>query len=374
MNARRRTKLDGLPSRVYIRRNSYFWVRNTDEKWIKLCRVEEGETRMLERLTIEKRKVEADGLEGSMSRLVKVYIEQFKGGYAESFRDEWERRGAQCRTAFQNYDIAQVDAGVIEDFLIAEWSDKPATQTAMKGWLSAFFSWAVRRRHATANPCREVKVSKPKGRDVYIPHAHFVAIRDALSVYRYKRMKDGQEVEVEAKVPTGPEMQVFVDLCYLTCQRSTDIRELRWSQVDELAGVIRFKPTKTAKSTGQAVDWPITPEIARVLRRAKTVARGAKVRTLTADDYVVVNRQGKPKTAAACREAWRDALERAKLGDKDYVVKDIRAKALTDAKRAGYDIEALQVAGAHADRATTEGYIKQRDVPLSTVKLTLPAA
>lgn len=55
-------------------------------------------------------------------------------------------------------------------------------------------------------------------------------------------------------------------------------------------------------------------------------------------------------------------------------MKDIRAKALTDAKRAGYDIEALQVAGAHADRATTEGYIKQRDVPLSTVKLTLPAA
>ncbi len=123
----------------------------------------------------------------------------------------------------------------------------------------------------------------------------------------------------------------------------------------------------------QAVDWPITPEIARVLRRARTATRGAKVRALTADDYVVVNRQGKPKTAAACREAWRDAIERAKLGEVDYVVKDIRATALTDAKRAG-DIEALQVAGAHADRSTTEGYIKQRDVPLSIVKLKLPAA
>lgn len=207
---------------------------------------------------------------------------------------------------------------------------------------------------------------------MYIPHAHFLAIREALAVYRYKRLKDGKEVEVEAKVPTGPEMQVFVDLCYLTCQRSTDIRELRWSQVDEAAGMIRFKPTKTAKSTGQAVDWPITPEITKVLRRARTIARHTKVRALTADDHVVVNRHGKPKTAAACREAWRGAIERAKLGEVDYVVKDIRAKALTDAKREGYDIEALQVAGAHADRATTEGYIKQRDVPRSIVRLTMP--
>jgi hypothetical protein len=53
---------------------------------------------------------------------------------------------------------------------------------------------------------------------------------------------------------------------------------------------------------------------------------------------------------------------------------DIRAKALTDAKRASYDIEALQVTGPHADRSTTEGCIKQRDVPLSIVKLTMPAA
>jgi len=56
------------------------------------------------------------------------------------------------------------------------------------------------------------------------------------------------------------------------------------------------------------------------------------------------------------------------------VVKDIRARALTDAKKAGYHIDELQVAGAHADRATTEGYMKQRVVPVSTVRLRLPAA
>jgi len=91
-----------------------------------------------------------------------------------------------------------------------------------------------------------------------------------------------------------------------------------------------------------------------VLRRAKELQRDLKVQSLTG--HVVTDRNGKPKTAAACRDAWRDALVRAKLEGKDYTVKDIRAKALTDAKKAGYDIEALQVAGAHTDRATTEGY------------------
>ncbi len=51
----------------------------------------------------------------------------------------------------------------------------------------------------------------------------------------------------------------------------------------------------------------------------------------------------------------------------------LRGKALTDAKRAGYNIDALQVAGAHTDRSTTEGYIKSREVPVSTVILHLPA-
>ncbi|GMG89615.1 hypothetical protein Cmtc_08350 [Cupriavidus sp. TKC] len=373
MNARRRTKADGLPSRVYIRYGSYHWVRNTDEKWIKLCRVDDGETRMLERLAEEKRKTEVDSDEGSMSRLVKIYMDQHAKHYAESFRAEWCRRGEDVRKAFKQHGIDEVDPGAVQDFLLGNWPDKLPTQTAMKGWLSKFFSWAVLRRHVTINPCREIELKKPKTRKVYIPHDHFLAIRTALATYTYKKKVSGEVTEIAAKVPTGPEMQVFVDLCYLTCQRSTDIRELRWSQVDRQAGVIHFIPSKTADSSGEAVDWPLTPEIKDVLRRAKELRQSIKVQAL-ADDYVLVDRNGKPKTAAACRDAWRDALVRAKLEGKDYTVKDIRAKALTDAKKAGYDIEALQVAGAHTDRSTTEGYIKQREVPVSTVRLALPAA
>jgi integrase len=88
--------------------------------------------------------------------------------------------------------------------------------------------------------------------------------------------------------------------------------------------------------------------------------------------YVIRDRRGKPKTDQACRDAWEGAMQRAGLNDRPYTIKDIRAKAMTDAKRSGYDLDALQVAGAHTDRSTTEGYIKSREVPVSTVVLHLP--
>jgi len=371
MRGRPRKRPDGLPARVYRKSGSYYWVRKGDGKWIWLCRTEDGEARMLERLVQEKRKVEAMHTEGNMPVIVADYIKKHEGKYAESYRAEWKRRGEDVRAAFRAFDIEQVNTAAVMDFLENNWANKDTMKRAMKAWLSPFFTWAVRRSLVSINPCREVEAKRPRGRAVYIPHDHFLRIRAALASYTYEKTLPGGEVKVvAAKVPTGPEMQVFVDLCYLTCQRSTEIRQLRWSQIDERAGVIRFKPSKTEKSTGQAVDCPITAEIADVLQRARALGRGVTVRL--EDDFVVVGSNGKAKTDAACRDAWRGALARAKLEKMDYVVKDIRAKALTDAKKAGYHIDALQVAGAHADRATTEGYIKQREVPLSVVRLQLP--
>lgn len=58
-------------------------------------------------------------------------------------------------------------------------------------------------------------------------------------------------------------------------------------------------------------------------------------------------------------------MARAGLGEKDYTIKDIRAKAMTDASKVGYDLDELQAAGAYAAPPTTQGYIKQREVPVS---------
>jgi integrase len=172
-------------------------------------------------------------------------------------------------------------------------------------------------------------------------------------------------------------MQCFIDLCYLTAQRSTEIRNLRWSidesnpfgcsYVDRENGVIHFVPSKTEDSSGEMVDWPITPEIDAVLQRAKLLEPAF------GQTYVIRDKRGNAKTDQSVRDAWEGAMERVGLAKAPYTIKDIRAKAITDAKKAGYDIDALQTAAAHTDRSTTEGYIKQREVPVSTIRLALPA-
>lgn len=90
--------------------------------------------------------------------------------------------------------------------------------------------------------------------------------------------------------------------------------------------------------------------------------------------YVIHDEQSEPKTDSAVRDVWEGAKRRAGLGHMSYTIKDIRATAMTDAKRRGCDIDVLQAAAAHAACETTAIYIKSREVPLSSVQLALPKA
>lgn len=360
MNARRRREVPEWMQRVYESDGSWYFVPRGG-KWIRLCRVSEGESRLLERLRDERAKLAAIEGIGNMPRLVGEYVKAFKDDHKEK---AWPKYGDYVKPAFKNLNANQVDAAHVSKFLRTKYKDKLHMQRIMRAFLSGFFQWAIEERHAKTNPCRDVKLKKPAARTAYITDVEFAAIRDNML-----KNKNGH------KVPGGEMMQCFVDLCYLTAQRSTDIRELRWRQdpaapancswVDQDAGVIHFKPTKTINSSGVAVDWPITAEIAAVLDRAKGIGKIKGV-------HVIHTLLGKPYGATGARSAWDRACERAGLDG--YTVKDIRAKALTDAKRAGYNIEEIMVAAAHSDAKTTEIYIKDRETPVSGVRLSVPTS
>ncbi|MGE5623102.1 MAG: tyrosine-type recombinase/integrase [Bacillota bacterium] len=356
MNARRRTRTpNNLPGRVYPKDGAWYWVPvvNGKLKWIKLCRIDEGEPRMLVRLAEEKKKVEAGIYLGNLPTHVDVYVKEKAPSISGTSRDEWKRQAENVKAAFKDWNVEQIDTAAVHDFLMDNWADKLHMQRVMRAWMSGFFGWCILRRLVTANPCKELKLKKPKARKVYITDTDFLAIRAALMIGR-----DGK------KTATGDMMQCFIDLCYLTAQRSTDVRLLKWTAVDEPAKLIHFEPSKTEDSSGVAVDWPITREIGAVLKRAK------KLEPIC--DYVIRDRNGKPKTAAAVRDAWKDACDRAGLAGKKYTIKDIRAKALTDGMKAGHSMEDLRIAGAHTDVETTAIYIKQREVPVSNVRLKIP--
>jgi integrase len=72
--------------------------------------------------------------------------------------------------------------------------------------------------------------------------------------------------------------------------------------------------------------------------------------------WLLAQRNGRPRSYYGVRDLWDRACERA--GVTDARLHDLRAKALTDAKRQGHDAQAL---AGHATEATTVRYLRGRE-------------
>lgn len=250
--------------------------------------------------------------------------------------------------AFCDFDLVQVRPADVAIF-VDQWAGRRSAQS-YKGHLSKFFAWCARKGLLDSNPAREVTVDKPRKRDVLITDEQWFAIRDALLVG-----------DNEKPTRTGEMVQCYMDLLYLFHQRGTEIRLLRWDRIKE--GVIEFQPSKTQDSSGRKVVVPIGEDARAVLERAKSLG---KMRSL----YVIHTEHGQPYTAHGIGSLFKRACKRA--GVEGVTLKDIRAKAASDAKRIGYSEQQIQTALAHTDGATTRGYIRSRDIPVSEVVLKLP--
>lgn len=349
MNARRRAVPDGLPNRVYAKSGSWYWFPKRGS-WIKLCRVEDGERNMLERLAAEMKKREGKKGAGNIPALVDLYIEAKEKDHREK---GWSNYGNPVKADFIDSNIEEVDTYAVARFLRNNWADKLSMLRAMRAFMSGFMQWCKEEGYYDQpNPVAGMRITKPQPRQVYIPNDHFEAIRKHIDT---------------------PMILCLVDLCYLTLQRSTEIRDLRWRKTDEKTanwvdrenGVIHFVPSKTRESSGIAIDWPITDEIGAVLERARTTG---KVKS----PYVVHSRAGTQWVNTQALHVWQRACKAAGLESQKYTIKDIRAKAMTDARNAGYDMDALMIAAAHTDIATTKVYMKDRKTPLSNILLKLP--
>lgn len=350
MNARRRAVPDGLPNRVYEKSGSWYWFPKNGT-WIRLCRVEDGLRKMHERLAAEMKKREGAKGAGNIPAFVDMYIAAKKDEHREK---GWSNYGNPVKADFANGDLEDADAAACARFLKAHWATKLSMQRAMRAFLSGFFQWCREEGYYDQpNPITGMRINSPRPRQVYITNEHFEAIR--------------------AQLASQPMILCMVDLCYLTLQRSTEIRDLRWRKTDDKTanwvdrdnGVIHFVPSKTRESSGIAIDWPITPEIEVVLERARTFG---KVKS----PYVIHTPKGGQWVNTHALKMWHKACKAAKLESHKYTIKDIRAKAMTDAEAQGYEMDALKVAAAHSDIATTKVYMKDRKTPLSNILLKLP--
>lgn len=353
---RPREKQNGLPENVRTQHGSYtvryFEIKDgnrlTREK--KLCRVSDGLETMYAKLA-EFHGTSIAIRRPNMPELIEKYCKSYFLTLTPSVQHEYELQYGKVAKAFEDFDVDVVRKKHCIDFL--ELNCKPGTRMmqAYKSRLVSFFRWASDRDYRTDNPASDIRLKGPPKNNRYPTDAEYHAIRDAMLIG-----DDGKLTR------SGEMMQCFIDLLYLTAQRPTEIRLLRWSQIHD--GMIEIKPSKTLKSSGKSVNIPITNPIGAVLDRAKSIG------TVKGMHYVIHQRDGSSYTRSGIGSAWKRACIRA--GIKGVTTRHMRPKATTDAMAEGYSLEDLQTTLAHTSKATTEGYVRELVTPISKVKMKLP--
>lgn len=365
MNRRRKTSR-GLPRRVLLNHGAYYFfapqpMRNPwtgkVQRWIRLCGESNGESAMLTKLgeLLGEQKL----ITGTMPYLCAEWKANKLGRYSAEVQKDYGRMADAVSAAFSAFTVAQVKTKTCADFLRVNFADKPNTAQKYANVLRKMFRYAISEMGLRDdNPCDQLDLSdyETKRREKLPSHDQFAAIRTAALTG-----DDGLPTE------SGPTFQCIMDMAYLCWQRGVDIRTLKESQIDDTAGVIRFKPSKTAKTSGKVLDIAITPAIQGVIDRARAIKRTRKM----ISPYLFPTRDKTPYTKSGLNSAWVRARARAKIDD-DILFRDLRALGATDAAKAGSQRTEIQRRLAHTSGKTSEIYIKEAIPETSRMDVKLP--
>ena len=379
--------------RVYAKYGSYYYVDKSN-KWHRLCRVEHGEAAMLRALGKVKR--DEDFPAETMLGLIGAFRVERLPKYAESTQVDYLCMLVRIQTMFKTRMVADISPHEVMD-LRDQWKLKPRTANKYQTLLSTLMTFAIEKRLITVNPCRDVPKFKTRKRKHYMADRSFAAIRNATeaylptkatgrpptqilsdtqieaikadarpcnviaaevavnrsTVYRIKKGTYRTGVSAPKRCPNGAMYACLYDFAYLTALRAKDCRELKWSDITSQH--IYVQPSKTRESTGAMLEIELTPAVRAVLDRVRALG-GAEGST-----YVFRTRKGKQISASALKSAWRRARKRAGINTDDRF-RDLRPKALSDAKRLGMSLESLRDAAGHASVITTEDYLRGFEV------------
>lgn len=356
----------GLPRRVILNHGAYYFfapepMRNPwtgkIQRWIRLCSREEGEAEMYDKLGFLMR--EKKLVSGTMANLSEEWKTRKLGRYTPAVRKEYERMADFIADKFEEFTVADVKTRTISIFLRKYFADKSNTAQKYVAVLRKMFKLAISEMGLREdNPCDQLDLSdyetERRELDVEAAHAAVAKIREAALTG-----DDGLPTE------SGPMFQCLLDMAYLCWQRAIDVRMLREAQIED--GAIRFKPSKTTKSSGKMVDIAITPSIQDVIERAQAIKRKYGI----ISPYLMPSTKGTPYTKSGLHSMWRRAKTRAKVTD-DVLFKDLRAMGATDAAKKGLDKKEIQTRLAHTSGRTSEIYIKEVIAERSEYDVKLP--
>ena len=262
---------------------------------------------------------------------------------AQRTLSDYRKDAEVLKAFFGNMMPEDIKASDVQTYLeIGKRAGRPVRANREKACLSSCLSWLMRKGHAPTmqvNPCMQASGTQGNAeskRERYVTDEEYRAVYAA----------------------AGTQVRLLMDLTYRTLQRpESDI--LGWTPAilsrDEhtKARILHFQQSKTKVW----VKIALTPELDALIRRAM----GEPPRI---DQTLVHNRKGEQYTYTGIMAMLTASTKKANKGRERKIAsfgfRDLKGKGATDMWKSGVPIERIQLLCGHADKATTEKYIKAR--------------
>lgn len=245
-------------------------------------------------------------------------------GLADNTLSQYQGVRARIVHGFSDFAPHEVTSTHVTQFLEL-YRTTPNIANRMLSVLRQVFDKGVRTGACDFNPAHGVKRFPEAKRDRLLTDQEYAAIH----------------AQANAVV------KAVMDVCYLTGQRVGDVLAIRRDQIT--ADGIEFRQQKT----GQRLVVAMTHDLDSVIRAAK------RLRSVPCAYLFHPRGKATPYSYRAIRDAYERARRAA--GVQDTTLHDIRAKSLTDLKRAGGDATAL---AGHRMESTTLRYLRGKEIPV----------
>lgn len=260
---------------------------------------------------------------GTWATLVELAYEDF-AGLKPNTRAQYDGIKARIIHGFSDFEPHEITGTHVVQFLDL-YRQTPNIANRMLSVLKQVFDRGMRTGACDINPAFTVKRFKEAKRDRYLADEEYAAI--------YEK--------------ANPTIKAVMDLCYLTGQRIGDVLKIRRSDISDQG--IAFEQEKT----GAKLVVQMTPDLKAAVERAKAL------RAVPCAFLLHPKGKGAPYSYRAVRDAYERARRAA--GVPDTTLHDLRAKSLTDTKKAGGNATAL---AGHRLESTTLRYLRGTDVPV----------
>jgi integrase len=185
-----------------------------------------------------------------------------------------------ARSKMADCPIEHVSAAVVM-MLMDRKADKAGAANNRKKYLSALFGWAVKARFMKANPARDAE--------------RITYATDGFHTWTIDEVR-----QFENRHPIGTKARLALALLLFTGARRGDVVTFGYQHIKD--GVLRYVPRKTRYKRMTAVQKPLLPVLAEVIKASTT-----------GDLTLLVTEYGKPFTSAGFGNWFRKRCDEAEL-------------------------------------------------------------